>query len=95
MALSKRDVEHVALLARLEVSDDEIADYTAKLSRIIDLVARLGEVDTTDVTPMAHPLDMPQRMRADVVTETDQRELYQRNAALVERGLYRVPRVIE
>lgn len=95
MALSKRDVEHIAHLARLEVSDDEIADYVDKLSSIIDLVAQLGELDTSDVLPMAHPLDMIQRLRPDEVTETDQRDRNQRNSQAVGHGFYRVPKVIE
>jgi aspartyl-tRNA(Asn)/glutamyl-tRNA(Gln) amidotransferase subunit C len=95
MALSKRDVEHIAHLARLEVSDDEIADYVDKLSSIIDLVAKLGELDTSDVLPMAHPLDMSQRLRPDEVTETNQRDLNQRNTKAVGGGFYRVPKVIE
>lgn len=95
MALSKRDVEYIAHLARLEVSDDEIADYVDKLSNIIDLVAQLGEVDTKGVLPMAHPLDMSQRMRPDEVTEDDQRGLFQANSESVADGFYRVPKVIE
>jgi len=95
MALSKSDVEHIAHLARLEVSDDEVADYVDKLSSIIDLVARLGELDTSNVLPMAHPLDMNQRLRPDAVTEINRRDLYQRNAQAVGSGFYRVPRVIE
>jgi aspartyl-tRNA(Asn)/glutamyl-tRNA(Gln) amidotransferase subunit C len=95
MALSKCDVEHIAHLARLEVSDDEIADYVDKLSSIINLVAKLSELDTSNVLPMAHPLDMSQRLRPDEVTETNQRDLYQRNAQAVGRGFYRVPKVIE
>jgi aspartyl-tRNA(Asn)/glutamyl-tRNA(Gln) amidotransferase subunit C len=95
MALSKRDVEYIAHLARLEVSDDEIADYVDKLSNIIDLVAQLGEVDTAGVLPMAHPLDMSQRLRPDEVTEKDQRALFQANSEAVADGFYRVPKVIE
>ena len=95
MALSKRDVEYIAHLARLEVSDDEIADYVDKLSNIIDLVAQLGEVDTDGVLPMAHPLDMSQRLRPDEVTEADQRSLFQANSEAVTDGFYRVPKVIE
>lgn len=95
MALSKHDVEYIAHLARLEVSDGEIADYVDKLSSIIDLVAKLGELDTADVLPMAHPLNMSQRLRLDEVTETNQRDLNQRNAQAVSRGFYLVPRVID
>ena len=95
MALSRRDVEYIAHLARLEVSDGEIADYVDKLSNIIDLVAQLGEIDTAGVVPMAHPLDMSQRLRADEVTERDQRDLFQANSTAVTDGFYRVPKVIE
>jgi len=95
MALSKGDVEYIAHLARLEVSDDEITDYIDKLSSIIELVTQLRAIDTTGVTPMAHPLDMGQRLRSDEVTETDQRDLYQRNSEAVEQGFYKVPKVIE
>lgn len=95
MALTTRDVEHIAHLARLEVSEDEIADYVDKLSNIIDLVAELGALDTTDVVPMAHPLDMVQRLRPDEVTEQDERDFYQQNAPSTGRGYYRVPKVIE
>ncbi len=95
MALSKQDVEYIAHLARLEVSDEEIAGYVDKLSSIIDLVAKLGELDTSAVLPMAHPLDMSQRLRPDQVTETNQRDLFQRNAQAVGDGFYRVPKVID
>ena len=95
MSLSKQDVEHIAHLARLEVSSDELDEYVAKLTSIIDLVAQLGAVDAAGVIPMAHPLEMGQRLRPDEVTETDQRELFQENAPDVVHGLYRVPKVIE
>lgn len=95
MALSRRDVDHIAHLARLAVSEDEAADYVAKLSRILGMVEELQRVDTAGVVPMAHPLDMAQRLRQDAVTEADGRELYQRNAPRAEEGLYLVPRVIE
>ena len=95
MALSRQDVAHIAHLARLKVSDDEIDEYVAKLSSIIELVAQLQAADTQGVTPMAHPLDMAQRLRPDQVTESEQRESFQQNAPDVVDGLYRVPRVIE
>jgi aspartyl-tRNA(Asn)/glutamyl-tRNA(Gln) amidotransferase subunit C len=82
-------------LARLEISPAEVPDASAKLSSIVAMVDQLQAVDTTGVTPMAHPLEQPQRLRPDVVTEVDRHELYQRNAALVERDLYLVPKVIE
>jgi len=62
---------------------------------IVAMVDQLQACDTTGVTPMAHPLERGERLRADVVTESDRHELYQRNAPLVERDLYLVPKVIE
>jgi len=72
-----------------------MADFTAKLSKIVTLVDELQAVDTSAVSPQAHPLARPQRLRPDVVTESDEHELYQHNAAEVEAGLYLVPKVIE
>lgn len=95
MSLDKDQVQHIAMLARLRVADDEIADTVDKLSRIVDFVDQLSQADTTDVVPMAHPLDASQRLRPDVVTETDQRDDFQENAPAVSDGLYLVPKVIE
>jgi len=95
MKLSRHEVESIAHLARLEISADEIPVYVDNLSRIIDFVQHLDEAATDGVTPMAHPLNMTQPLRPDVVGETDQRELYQQNAEAVESGLYLVPRVLE
>ena len=95
MPLSREDVEKLCLLARLEITPEEMADVTAKLSDIVSLVNQLQATDTAEVVPMAHPLDRAQRLRADQVTESDQHERYQQNAPLVERDLYLVPKVIE
>ena len=94
MSFSRQDLEQVARLARLAVADDEVDELTAQLGRILDLVGRLSEVDTEGVEPMAHPLDMFQRLRPDEVTDTDQRDELQVNATQVESGFYKVPRVI-
>jgi aspartyl-tRNA(Asn)/glutamyl-tRNA(Gln) amidotransferase subunit C len=93
--LRPEDIERLCLLARLEVTPAEVADVSAKLSSIVAMVDELKACDTAGVTPMAHPLDRAQRLRSDRVTEVDQHELYQRNAPLVERSLYLVPKVIE
>ncbi len=79
----------------MEITSSEVTDVSVKLSSIVAMVDQLQAVATEGVAPMAHPLDRPQRLRADEVTETDQHELYQRNAPLVERDLYLVPKVIE
>ena len=95
MALDSTDVEKIAHLARLAVSAEETATLQEELSGILGLVERMNALDTADVVPMAHPLEMNQRLRADDVTETDARDSYQEIAPAVEDGLYLVPKVIE
>jgi aspartyl-tRNA(Asn)/glutamyl-tRNA(Gln) amidotransferase subunit C len=95
VSLSKEQVEYIATLAQLKLQDDEIADVVEKLSSIVDFVDQLQAAPTDDVVPMAHPLNMSQRLRADEVTESDQRDQVQKNAPSVEDGYYLVPRVIE
>lgn len=95
MALTRPQVDHIAHLARLALSEEEAREYGAQLSRILELVDQLQRVETRGVEPMAHPLDMVQRLRPDEVTEIDQRDHYQRNAPLAGQGLYLLPRVIE
>jgi aspartyl-tRNA(Asn)/glutamyl-tRNA(Gln) amidotransferase subunit C len=96
MSLTRSDIENIARLARLALSEEEIPVYVEGLSRIMGLVGELDRADTSQVGPMAHPLPgQRQRLRADSVTETDRHELYQRNAPQVEAALYLVPRVIE
>jgi aspartyl-tRNA(Asn)/glutamyl-tRNA(Gln) amidotransferase subunit C len=92
---SPEDIAKLCRLARLEVSAAETPDVAAKLTSIVALIGELKAADTAGVAPMAHPLERPQRLRPDAVTETDRHELYQRNAARVERDLYLVPKVIE
>ncbi len=95
MSLDKDQVQHIAVLARLKLDDQEFDQAVQKLSSIVDFVDQLSQADTTGVVPMAHPLNESQRLREDRVTETDDRDRVQQNAAAVEDGLYLVPRVIE
>jgi len=95
MALHKADVEKIAHLARLSIDERDTPEYTRQLSNILALVGQMNAVDTSGIEPMAHPLDMPQRLRPDEVTETDRREELQAIAPLLEAGLYLVPKVIE
>jgi len=95
MSLDRTDVEKIAHLARLAVSDEEKDRYANDLSKILDLVEQMNRVDTDHVTPMAHPLNMVQRLRTDSPSEPDQRELFQSIAPATEDGLYLVPKVIE
>ena len=95
MALDKSDVESIAHLARLAISEEDVPAYAENLTKILDLVEQMSAVDTCGVEPMAHPLEMVQRLREDVVTEENQREHFQRHAPAVENGLFLVPKVIE
>lgn len=96
MSLTRHDVENIARLARLALTEEQLPVYVDSLSKIFDLVAQLNAADTASVEPMAHPLaDQVQRMRPDEVLDTDQHAKYQRNAPRVEADLYLVPQVIE
>jgi len=95
MSLTPDDVQKIAQLARLAVTDDEKSAIATDLTNILDLFEQMGKIDTQDVVPMSHPLHMTQRLREDAVTETDQREKFQSIAPAVENGLYLVPKVIE
>lgn len=95
MSLTANDVKNIAHLARLGIDDQDVESYANDLSGMLDLMTQMSELDTNNVTPMAHPLDQVQRLRTDVVTEQNQREHFQAIAPQVEDGLYLVPKVIE
>ena len=95
MSLDKDQVQHIAMLARLRLADEEIAQTVDKLSRIVDFVDQLSTAPTANVVPMAHPLNQTQRLRPDQVTEANERDVLQKNAPAVSDGLYIVPKVLE
>ena len=95
MAFDKTEVEKVAQLARLLISDSEIDEVTGRITDILALIDQMQSVDTDDVVPLAHPLDLTQRLREDDVTEFNRRDELQLLAPEVEQGLYLVPKVIE
>lgn len=95
MSLTKDDVIKVAHLARLAIEDSDIAKYATELSTTMDLITNLEKVDTDGITPMAHPLECAQRLRADDVSTVDQRQKFQKLAPAVEAGLYLVPKVLD
>ncbi len=95
MTLNSDDVRSIAHLARLHIDDDSVDRYVDDLSSILTLVDQMNQVDSSGVTPLANPLDASQRLRADEVTESNQRDKFQEIAPDVADGFYRVPRVIE
>jgi aspartyl-tRNA(Asn)/glutamyl-tRNA(Gln) amidotransferase subunit C len=95
MSLSKEDVERIAKLARIRLAADEVVSYQTQLNGIFGLIEEMQAVDTKNIQPMSHAQDLYQRLRADVVTESDRRAAYQQQAPQTENGLYLVPKVIE
>ncbi len=95
MSLGPDDVKNIAHLARIEIEEKNIEGYADKLSGILNLVEQMKAVDTDNVSPMSHPMDVSQRLRADEVLEKNQRESFQKIAPKIEDGLYLVPQVIE
>ena len=99
MALTPDDVGRIANLARLELQPAEQAAMLQQLNGFFSIVERMGAIDTGGVEPLYTPLsavqDVALRLRADRVTETDQRSLNQQSAPAVEDGLFLVPKVIE
>jgi aspartyl-tRNA(Asn)/glutamyl-tRNA(Gln) amidotransferase subunit C len=89
------EVQKIAHLARLSLSDDDATRYAGELNNILELVERMNARDTDGIRPMSNPLDATQGLRADEVTETIDRELFQSSAPLAEGGLYLVPKVID
>lgn len=95
MALNNTDVEKIAHLARLQISESDTLEVAQRISNILTMIDQMQNVDTSQVAPMAHPFDASQRLRPDVVTETDQRDYFQKLAPATQDGLYLVPKVIE
>jgi aspartyl-tRNA(Asn)/glutamyl-tRNA(Gln) amidotransferase subunit C len=100
MSLELADVHRLAVLAQLELNEEQSARTLDKLNGIFALVEQLRAVDTTGVEPLNHPIaallpDLALRLRADEVTETNRRDAYQQVAPATQDGLYLVPKVIE
>ena len=95
MSLSKRDVEKIAHLARLQIAEEQIPGFATQLSNILAFVEQMNSARTDGVEPMSHPLGGHQRLRDDVVSEADQRAAILQNAPAQSDGLFLVPRVVE
>jgi len=95
MSLTTDEVKKIAYLARLGIDESDISAYASDLSNMLDLMTQMGETNTDDIRPMAHPMDQMQRLRPDVATEKNQRENFQSIAPQTEAGLYLVPKVLD
>lgn len=95
MSLTVDDVKKIAHLAKLNMKEEDLALYTPQLTNIFNFVEQMNQADTSHIEAMPNPLELPARLRPDAVTETDQREAFQKIAPAVQAGLYLVPKVIE
>jgi aspartyl-tRNA(Asn)/glutamyl-tRNA(Gln) amidotransferase subunit C len=94
MGISRADIEKVALLARLQLTEDELAKMTAELAQIVGYVDQLGEVNTDGVEPMAHAIEISNVFRNDSVAESLPREEALANAPHRDERGYLVPAVL-
>ena len=95
MSVTPEQVRHIARLARIAMSDEEIAALAPELNNILDWVEQLGEVNTEGVEPLTAVIDQKLRLRDDVVTDGDCRDAVLANAPAAEHGFFAVPKVIE
>ena len=95
MALTPQEIRKIATLARLQIKEDEVERYQQDLSRILEFVEQMNQVDVSNIEPMAHPQELVQRLRIDQVGESNQRDKFQSIAPATQDGLYLVPKVIE
>ncbi len=100
MSLDLSDVKRLAVLAQLELTPEQAGGTLDKLNSIFGLVEQMRSVDTAGIMPLNHPIaairpDLALRLREDIVTESDHRTDYQKNAPAIQDGLYLVPKVID
>ena len=95
MSLDNKQVKEIAYLARLSVDDTQLEQSTEELNNILNLMEELGEIETGDIEPMAHPLHMSQRLRDDEVSEGDLSKEFQEIAPKTGKSHFLVPTVIE
>ena len=88
MSLDNKKVKEIAYLARLNLEDSDIEQTTTELNNILSLMDKLGEIDTGDAEPMAHPLEMSQRLREDKVSEEDMSKKFQAIAPKTGKGIF-------
>lgn len=93
--ITVKDVEHVAKLARLELTEEEKEKFTRQLGDVLKYVEQMNEIDTTGVKPMAHAFDVVNVMRDDKVVYEQKKEELMKNAPDEENGFFKVPKIGE
>lgn len=95
MSVSNEDVLHIARLSKLEISDDQVDVMRERLGEILSYVARLDELDTSDVEPTTHPVEARMNLRPDTADPRLSREQVVQNAPAVEDGMFQVPKIVD
>ena len=95
MSLDRKQIEDIAMLARLSIKEEDIPVHQTELGGILNMVEQMKSVDTDAIEPLAHPLEIDARLRPDAITEDNQREKNQAMAPQTQEGYYLVPKVIE
>ena len=93
--MNKETIIKISDLAKIDIKDDQIDDILTSLERILNLVDEMNSVNTDNVTPMSHPLNLKQELRKDIVEAPDERELFQETNKYTDNGYYIVPKIID
>jgi aspartyl-tRNA(Asn)/glutamyl-tRNA(Gln) amidotransferase subunit C len=94
MAVTRKEVEHIAELARLKLTESELEEYTLQLNKILEYVEKLNELDTENVKPLSHPVEGTNVFREDVVKPSINSEEALKNAPSKDEEFFKVPKVI-
>lgn len=95
MSVTRKEVEHIAELARLELNESELEEYTVQLNKILEYVEKLNELNTEDVQPLSHPVEAVNVFREDILKPSIDREDALRNAPSKDDEFFKVPKVID
>jgi aspartyl-tRNA(Asn)/glutamyl-tRNA(Gln) amidotransferase subunit C len=93
--MNKETIIKISDLAKIDIKDDQIDDILTSLEKILNLVDEMNSVNTENVTPMSHPLNLKQELRKDIVEASNERELFQKNNKHTDNGYYIVPKIID
>ena len=94
MAVTRKDVEHIAELARLKFADAELDSYTDQLNEILNYMEKLNELDTENVEPLSHPVEGNNVFRADEIKSSITTEEALKNAPQKDEQFFHVPKII-
>jgi aspartyl-tRNA(Asn)/glutamyl-tRNA(Gln) amidotransferase subunit C len=95
MKISREEVEHLAKLANLELSEEEKEEFTQQLDKFLEYAAKINEINTNEIEPTSHVVFLKNVLREDLVKESLPQEIVLSNAPKQERGYFKVPKVIE